>query len=82
MSDNTASSSSPFAVRTVAILIAVAVISFGAFMVLAGWARQRPFIWLARVLASCSWLMMIMLSRAICTDRSRFARTTLAMARR
>jgi hypothetical protein len=40
MSDNTASSSSPFAVRTVAILIAVAVISFGAFMVLAGWAPE------------------------------------------
>jgi hypothetical protein len=40
MSDNTQSGAAPFAVRTVAILIAVAVFSFGAIMVLAGWSPE------------------------------------------
>ncbi|HPF22563.1 MAG TPA: hypothetical protein PK417_03745 [Hyphomonas sp.] len=40
MSDTSASSGSPFSVRTAAILIAVAVFSFGAIMVLAGWAPE------------------------------------------
>ena len=40
MSGTTQASVSPFAIRTVAILIAVAVFSFGAIMVLAGWAPE------------------------------------------
>ena len=40
MSDSTQSGAAPFAVRTVAILIAVAVFSFGAIMVLAGWSPE------------------------------------------
>ena len=36
-----ASSSSPFSARVVAILIAVAAISFGAVLVMAGWALSR-----------------------------------------
>jgi hypothetical protein len=40
MSETTQSSAAPFAARTVAILIAVAVFSFGAIMVLAGWSPE------------------------------------------
>jgi len=40
MSDAGSASSSPFSARTVAILIAVAVFSFAAVMVLAGWAPE------------------------------------------
>nr|WP_321440735.1 DUF4350 domain-containing protein [uncultured Hyphomonas sp.] len=40
MSDSTQNNAAPFAVRTVAILIAVAVFSFGAIMVLAGWSPE------------------------------------------
>ncbi|MEZ5945732.1 MAG: hypothetical protein R3C13_12135 [Hyphomonas sp.] len=40
MSDTAATSNSPFSTRTVAILIAVAVFSFAAVMVLAGWAPE------------------------------------------
>ena len=40
MSDTSTASGSPFSIRTVAILIAVAVFSFGAIMVLAGWAPE------------------------------------------
>lgn len=40
MSETTQASAAPFAVRTVAILIAVAVFSFGAIMVLAGWSPE------------------------------------------
>ena len=40
MTETSASSGSPFSVRTVAILIAVALFSFGAIMVLAGWAPE------------------------------------------
>ncbi|WP_321489323.1 hypothetical protein [uncultured Hyphomonas sp.] len=40
MSETTQTSAAPFAARTVAILIAVAVFSFGAIMVLAGWSPE------------------------------------------
>ena len=40
MSESTQNTAAPFAVRTVAILIAVAVFSFGAIMVLAGWSPE------------------------------------------
>ena len=40
MSETTQASAAPFAARTVAILIAVAVVSFGAIMVLAGWSPE------------------------------------------
>ena len=40
MSETTQTSTAPFAARTVAILIAVAVFSFGAIMVLAGWSPE------------------------------------------
>lgn len=40
MSETTQASAAPFAARTVAILIAVAVFSFGAIMVLAGWSPE------------------------------------------
>lgn len=40
MTETSQSSAAPFAARTVAILIAVAVFSFGAIMVLAGWSPE------------------------------------------
>ena len=40
MSETSSASGSPFSTRVVAILIAVAVFSFGAIMVLAGWAPE------------------------------------------
>lgn len=40
MTDHAPTSTSPFSARTVAILIAVALFSFGAIMVLAGWAPE------------------------------------------
>lgn len=40
MSDTSAASASPFSARVVAILIAIAVISFGAVLVMAGWAPE------------------------------------------
>lgn len=40
MTETSLSSAAPFAARTVAILIAVAVFSFGAIMVLAGWSPE------------------------------------------
>ncbi len=64
MSGTTQASVSPFAIRTVAILIAVAVFSFGAIMVLAGWApelrdRDRAAITLFHISHRLQWLRPI-----------------------